>query len=325
MAKSVLLLRTLEILRTKQGVTISELSKELERSERTVYRYLAELSYELQTPIYCNDGSYHLATRSDAPGIFNLTADEALATHVALSSTAVAASGPLSAAARSALRKIESTVRNHTFEQLQDTRHKHLVAPTVFSNQPINPEAAARICEAAKNNKRVRISYRSQKSAKVEDLTIEPYGIAFRRHSWYVVAHSHEHGRVIQLKLVRISQVRETEETFERPADFSLQEFYKNSWEVWAGGDETQVKIRFSPRVAPMVRENQYHSSQTLEDTPDGGVVLTVTVAGTEEIGSWILSYGSEAEALEPAELVDRLREAAKDMVRAYESDGHQP
>ncbi|MDO8588870.1 MAG: transcriptional regulator [Armatimonadota bacterium] len=321
MAKSVLLLRALEILRTKQGVTISELAKELERSERTVYRYLSELSYELQTPIYCRDGMYRLAARSDAAGVFSLTADEALATHVALSSTAIASLGPLGAAARSALRKIESTIKNHTFEQLQDAQRKHLMAPTVLSNQSIDPDAAARICEAIKDNSRLRIVYRSQKSASVEDLTVDPYGMAFRRHNWYLVAYSRHHERTIQLRFSRVRSAESTGETFERPADFSLQEYYKNSWEVWAGGEETCVRIRFSPRVAPMIRENHYHPSQALEDTSDGGVILSVTVAGTEEIGSWALSYGAEAEVLEPGELRDRLCTAAREMVESYKED----
>jgi len=107
MAKSVLLLRALELLRTKQGLTVTELAKELDRSERTVYRYLAELGYELNSPVYCDGGVYRLAARTDAGSIFNLTVDEALAAHIALSSLSASAPGPLSQAATSALRKIE--------------------------------------------------------------------------------------------------------------------------------------------------------------------------------------------------------------------------
>lgn len=318
MGKSVLLLRTLELLRTSDGITLEELANELERSERTVYRYLSELSYDLQTPIFCYEGKYRLTARSEAAGVFHLTADEALAAHVALSSTAVSCSGPFSAAAKSALRKITSSIRNHAFDQLQDSQSKHLIAPTVFGDGRIDCQTACLICEAINTNKQAKVVYRSQKSAKIEDLLIDPYGLAFRRHSWYVVAHSHNHQRVIQLKLVRFKSAELTGETFSRPADFSLQDYYNSSWEVWAGGKETEVLVKLSARVAPMMRENQYHPSQTLEDTEDGGVILTVKVAGTEEIGTWILSYGDEAEVLSPPELRERVKETALRMCKRY-------
>jgi predicted DNA-binding transcriptional regulator YafY len=318
MAKSVLLLRALELLRTNQGLTVTQLAAELNRSERTVYRYLAELGYELNSPVYCDGGVYRLAARNDAATVFNLTADEALAAHIALNSLSASAPEPLGQAARSALRKIESTVRNNTFDQLRDCQRKHLVEPSVLSNSSMDTAVVSRISEAVKSNRRLKVVYRSQKSAKTENLIVDPYGLAFKRHSWYLVVYSHSHEQVIQLKLIRIQQAEDTDETFQRPSDFCLQDFYRGSWEVWAGGEETSVRIRFSPCVAPMIRENSYHPSQQIEDTPDGGAILSVTVAGTEEIGSWILSYGPEAEALEPAGLRERIRRAAAEIAEVY-------
>ena len=190
----------------------------------------------------------------------------------------------------------------------------------------MDPEIVSRICDAVKSNKRLKVVYRSQKSAKIETLVVDPYGLAFKRHSWYLVVHSQSHEGIIQLKLIRIQQAEDTGETFQRPSDFCLQDFYMGSWEVWAGGEETSVRVRFSPCVAPMIRENSYHPSQQTEDTPDGGIILSVSVAGAEEIGSWILSYGAEAEALEPEGLRDRIRSAAATMVEIYsngaQSDG---
>ena len=35
------------------------------------------------------------------------------------------------------------------------------------------------------------------------------------------------------------------------------------------------VRIRFTPYQSRWIRERQYHSSQTLEELPDGGVLMT--------------------------------------------------
>jgi proteasome accessory factor B len=53
------------------------------------------------------------------------------------------------------------------------------------------------------------------------------------------------------------------------------------------------------------VRESVWHRSQELVELPEGGVELTVTVAGIVEIRPWVLSWGESVEVLEPPELRD--------------------
>jgi len=317
-SKSVLLLQALELLKSRQGVTMAELSAELGRSERTLYRYLAELASELSVPVYCEDGMYRLASRSASAGLFDLTHDEALAVHVALSSTAMSSAGPFGAAARSALRKVESAVKDPTFQQVEHSRPKHLFAPSVSSDGQLDGEIAVRLRDAVRLNKRLKLLYRSQRSLATEELVFDPYGMAFRRHNWYLIGRSHKHGRVIQLKMARIRAAEDAGDTFEAPADFSLQRFYEKSWEVWTGGEDVTVKVGFSPRVADRIREGAFHTSQQIEETLDGGVTLTVTVSGMEEIGSWILGFGADAEVLAPEELRRLVRRAAQGILAHY-------
>ena len=67
-----------------------------------------------------------------------------------------------------------------------------------------------------------------------------------------------------------------------------------------------------------MIRESKRHPSQVIEELPGGGVIFTVTVSGMEEIGSWILGWGSEAEVIEPLELRAKMLETGEEMVRTY-------
>jgi hypothetical protein len=66
------------------------------------------------------------------------------------------------------------------------------------------------------------------------------------------------------------------------------------------------------------VRESRWHPTQQLEDTPDGGVIMTVTVASTMEIGRWVREWGDKAEVLEPIILREELREEALHILRQY-------
>ena len=78
------------------------------------------------------------------------------------------------------------------------------------------------------------------------------------------------------------------------------------------------VRIRFSPYQARWIRERRYHESQVNEEQPDGGLIVTLRVAGTEEVRRWALGYGAEAEVLEPASLRAALAEEAKKLAKIY-------
>jgi predicted DNA-binding transcriptional regulator YafY len=76
----------------------------------------------------------------------------------------------------------------------------------------------------------------------------------------------------------------------------------------------TKVRIRFDRRWATYVKEHTWHPSQSLAPGPGGSVELSMEVGGTAELRSWILSFGSGAEVLEPASL---RAEAARDLEAA--------
>jgi proteasome accessory factor B len=51
------------------------------------------------------------------------------------------------------------------------------------------------------------------------------------------------------------------------------------------------------------VREHDWHPSQKIERLADGGIELTMEVGPGDELASWVLSFGADAEVLEPATL----------------------
>jgi predicted DNA-binding transcriptional regulator YafY len=55
--------------------------------------------------------------------------------------------------------------------------------------------------------------------------------------------------------------------------------------------------------------ETTWHSLQQTERTPDGGMIWRSTVSGVIEIRLWILSWGEDAEVLEPPELRAQVRD----------------
>ena len=59
-----------------------------------------------------------------------------------------------------------------------------------------------------------------------------------------------------------------------------------------------EVVIDFAPRAAPFIREREWHSSQRIDEHPDGSLTLHLEVGGLQEVKRWVLGYGKEAIAI---------------------------
>lgn len=317
MSKSVLLLQMIDTLREHPGLTIAQLAVELGRSERTVYRYLESLADELHVPVYCQQGEYYISERPIGSKL-DLNPKEVLAVRLALTSGPLNKSTLFSEHVISSWRKIEEALTSDSLRSVQGSISRHSVYTPILSEPDVSTEISDCIANAVERNRRLSIVYRSQQSGETKTLTVDPYALVFRRHNWYIIAQSHSHSRTVQLKLVRVINATETGETFQVPVDFSVDSFYAKSWELWTGDTEQLVRIKFSPRVAPIIRESKRHPTQELTDTPDGGVILSARITGITEIGFWVLSWGADAEVLEPAELRTSLVETVQKMRDMY-------
>ena len=310
MTKSALFIEMIDRLRRHPGVTVGELAGSLSRSERTVYRWLSELSSDVHVPIYCSSGGYYLAGNSVAANI-DLMPEELLALRLSLKSGLFSEGSPIQRHAQAAWRKIREAASGDRLAAARDLAGSHAVDVTTHIGE-IQRGVVEVVERAVNDHRRLRVLYRSQKSNCVKEYTVDPYAVVFRRHSWYVLAFSPEHSKVIQLKLVRFQRVEDIGNRFAPPPDFSLEEYFQLSWEAWAGGEATRVRIRFSPRVAEMIAETKRHPTQVVRWQSDRSIIFEVTVSGIEEIATWIMGYGKDAEVLEPEHLRDYVLDHAR-------------
>ena len=77
----------------------------------------------------------------------------------------------------------------------------------------------------------------------------------------------------------RIKTLDYTGRTFPYPADFSLEEYMGKSWQTMRANKdkgeqgEVEVLVKFDARVAPLIKEVDWHPTQRIEDLPDGSPV----------------------------------------------------
>ena len=171
--------------------------------------------------------------------------------------------------------------------------------------------------EAIREKRKVTMAYESFSRGKRTHHRFSPYAVMFRKHAWYAIGYSETRGRVLTFRINRIHHLSISHTPYTIPDDFTVQKYLEKSWDVMLGA-ETHVVIKFAPRIAPLIREVRWHSTQKLHTMPDGALRFEVTVAGLREIGWWVMTWGDEAEVMEPKTLRERVAETAQRMVESY-------
>jgi len=158
------------------------------------------------------------------------------------------------------------------------------------------------INEAIKNHTVLQMKYYSFSRDEVTDRLVEPYQLVFKDGFWYLVAFCHRNQETRLFRIDRIRGLERTEQTFTPPADYSYEEYMGAAWQM-ERGEEFPFKVRFFFRSARFVRETNFHPSQEITEEPGGTVIFTAKACSLRSILRWILTFGDEAEVLEPPEL----------------------
>lgn len=178
------------------------------------------------------------------------------------------------------------------------------------------------LLNAVMSCREVTFDYHKLTATKPGARHVRPYHVGQIDHGWYVIAFDLARRAMRTFALQRISNLQVLNERFERPKEFSAKDHLEGSFGVWHHDSSDymshDVRIRFEGYAARIVAERQWHPSQDIRrlDRDGNAIELRVHVTGLEEITRWILSWGSKAKVIGPAELKERVRGEVEKMAR---------
>ena len=165
-----------------------------------------------------------------------------------------------------------------------------------------------------RNLPNIRVKYQSRSSGKDSWLTLHPYGLLYGRKS-HLVSYNPQIKAWRLLLLANMLKVTETEDSYKRNPDFSLQSYAARSFGVFQE-DPVDVVLKFSPAVAKDALAHQFHPTQTVEKKPDGSLIIRFTAGGLTEMCWHLFTWGSAVEILKPPALRDRMRHMCEDSLK---------
>jgi predicted DNA-binding transcriptional regulator YafY len=314
------LLSIMMLLQTRGRMSAEALSEELEVSVRTVYRDIDQLSAS-GVPVYADIGRNGGFALLDGwkTKLTGLTAPEAQALFLSGLPGPAAEMGLGPEVQQAELKLLAALPADWQQEAKRISTRFHLDPAGWFQPGYVHAHLKS-VADCVWAERRISVRYESW--TKVSDKVLEPYGLVLKGGIWYVVAATD--GQVRTYRLSGIQALIVLEETFSRPRDFDLPDY----WAAAARQFEKDIyvstaRVRATERGVRRLKD----ISSTVKSALDAAAIIfdesgwtTITVP-IEEIG-WatreMTKIGAEVEVLEPPELREAVAAVARKTAALY-------
>lgn len=285
------------------------MGKEWEVSSKTIQRDIDYLRDQLDAPIAYDQirrGYYYTERNFSLPAI-NISESDLFAVFVAERAMGQFRNTPMYGKLRSVFAKIKGSLSDST-----------KVSPSWLSDRilcfqepvtEIDVKIWDTLAKSIRDNCRVKIRHAAPDQSKIMERKVDPYYLVNHKGEWYLNTYCHTRNSIRTFAVSRIRQAEMLSEQFTMPASATRKKIFGDQMGIIWKPDFYKVRIRFSPEVAPYIRERQWHPQQTIKGLRDGSVILEFTTNHIHEVKDWVLSWGSGATILTPQLLVDKIRE----------------
>lgn len=166
--------------------------------------------------------------------------------------------------------------------------------------QKIPVEILADLRQAILACRKTWLHYRAGGTGRLSQQLVCPYGFLYGNRHYLVAYSTNDRAKDYRLfRLGNIEQIEITKQPFRRRKDFSLKKYAERSFGVFQE-EPLDVVWRFSAKVASDARQFLFHPTQTMEDRPDGSLIVRFRAGGALEMSWHLFTWGPEVEVIKP-------------------------
>lgn len=318
------LLSALLLLQANGKMTGRQLATRLEVSQRTAHRDMEALS-AAGVPVLALRGArggWQLDEqwRTEVPGL-----DDAELRAFLMVQPRVVGDGALAAAAQRALDKMMAALPVSMRARAAFIRERLYVDTTGWDGTNENLSALPAVQDAVARGRKLSIQYQKANRDETER-SLDPLGLVAKGSTWYLVAKTAKGFRTFRVS--RIRSVTILDLPVERPADFDLAAYWKTSTrEFQDNRHRYATTLRLDPAKAEELKH--WHITTELESDgkidPEGWVTLRVLFEAEEQACFVVQGMAPSVKVLEPAALMERIKENARSVLRPQSSVPSRP
>lgn len=318
------LLSLLMLLQVRGRMNAKELAKELEVSERTIYRDIEALSLA-GVPVFAEtgrEGGFALLDNYRT-SLTGLTEGEVRALFMLSIPPALVDLG-VSQELKQAWLKLSASLPDGRREDRKQIRQRFYLDSTWWDQEGDPIPHLQILYQAVLGDRRISLVYRPLPSIEI-DQSVDPYGLVAKAGVWHLV--SSRKGRLQVHRVSDLIRVSLLDETFTRPEGFDLEDF----WKRWCA--ERMHRRRIYPvslqvdggmlPYLPMFFGEGINPKIDQAGPPDGHgrITLHLPFESLEAARSRLLALGSGVEVLSPKALRESILDYARQIEQLYSRD----
>ena len=296
-----------------------QLMEELGCSQATLYRLINELRDYLGAPIEQDEESRFYYDRSlaghfELPGIW-ISPQELQALLTAQQVLGNVQPGLLEDELGNLQGRIANLLTDKGVEMDGGRSRIHIHQA---AGRPVPARMFQDVLQALLQRHRLQIRYHGRGSDQVTERAVSPERLTYYRNAWYLDAWCHLRKGLRSFALERIRDQQLQDEPARDVTPEELAQHYDQSYGIFSGQAEDSAELKFSPRMARWVADEQWHPDQSSEWQEDGSYLLSVPFSNARELVMDILRFGPEVEVMGPESLRRSVAEAAAATSRIY-------
>lgn len=313
------LISILLLLQNNERITTKALANELEVTERTIHRDMEALS-RTGIPVFAKrgkNGGWSLL-EGYRTNITGLKDDEIKSLFISPSIQLLHDLG-LSNEWSHARQKLMASIPSFLQKDANDVWNRIHIDTSTWKQSNEKIDYFKILQQAIWEERKLQLTYK-RANGKMVDRIVDPLGLVAKGSTWYLIASANE--KIRNYRASRITSAIMTEETFSRPEDFNLAQYWDSS---------TQKFIRNLPRyevdveVAPPIADRMGFTGRFVQvlkvDSPleNGWIPVSLRFDTEQEAKEYILGFGNRIKIVHPADLRQSIYDMARAVVAFYE------
>jgi predicted DNA-binding transcriptional regulator YafY len=310
------------LLQTREKMTAAELSRELEVSQRTIYRDITALSMS-GVPVYTDRGPAGGIALVDSyrTTLTGISEDEARALFMLSIPEALNELG-VGQKLKTALLKLAVALPQDKKALANETQQRIYLDSTTWTPADEPPIHLGIIHQALWQDRLLWLEYQGSFDSQIE-IDIAPLGLVSKLNTWYLLGLTEGYLRVVRVK--DILQVRILERYFERDENFNL----VTTWMEWCKVYQNHRPIySITVKVAPELSNKlsmylgetvRYEILETQQGKEPGWKLVNISFENFFRARECILSLGRAVEVLEPEALKLSVIDFARQIIDFYQ------
>ena len=319
------LVKTLNLLSAPRGVTRKEIADTLDISDRSVSRVIHVVE-DLGIPVYDDrpagekekrwyiESTYLKRLPNLSLPDLSLSFPEILSLCMLAGESVVFKQTEIDRHITTAIAKLMNFVPEKTRKELSALK-RLFISKTIGSKDYAGREKIiAGLTESMLNRTGCRVTYHAFYTDTIEETEIGPLHFYENNGGLYIFALKLKEKTVRSYAVERIKTIRPLKCDIPYPEDFDPVERLNSAFDL-IHGDLIFVKIRFSKNEARYIREKTWAENQQISEHHDGTITLSMITSGYRDVKHWAMSFGKEAEILEPEEMKQEIEEELKEIL----------